>query len=794
MRSPPRNGALVPLAAAGLALGVAALYLRLRVLDAATETIAAATGDLIALFYPLMRYGFSELAAGRLPLWNPYQSCGEPLLANPSIGFFYPLYLPFLWLDTARAIDLDVVIHLALSAVGTALLCRHLRMGWAAALLAGLVYAFHGSMLIKIPYPGFLAAVAWIPLIFLLVDRVCAHPTRRAAAGLGTVLGISLLGGNLQFTYFTAWALVPWLAARTWTLWRRGWPHVARAWGYLALAGALAIGLALVRLLPGAELMQLSWRAPGSLDLQHTAIMAIPPRLFAAGLVTPPAAVAANLIAAHFYADSYAGVLPLCLAIAGLVLWRQRAVAIALAAAGAAAALYAFGTAGPLFGWVFALPGGSLFRAPDRALIVFGFAVAVLSGAGLEALARGQTQPRGQTLAVATLAIAAVVALAFLTGDPAGRRTVLTHIALGAVAIGALVQWGAGRSGAVAAAAVAALIAFDLATAQRHAGMMPSRLGAHLSRNNDVFDAIRSRQGLDRTYIWASTDASGPLYFFSDVAEAGLYHGIWMTTSYAGGIAGRRLERYMSELGPRPFVPLGYLPFQLNAKNRPLFDLMGARFLLIEEGHEAKQFSPQVAATLSLLRRERRIALYENPQAMPRAFVAGEVRVVADEDALLEQLAKADLHNVAFVEHDTELPGGAAPDAGAAAPVNITRYEANSIVMDVDTPRRGLLVLTDQDYPGWRATVDGAPAPIHRADYLFRGIAVPAGRHRVELTFRPTSLMLGTAGSVIALLAIAWLGFKNSRSLDPEDANPEDRIFNHRGHRGHREEERNQEV
>ncbi len=390
MRSPPRNGALVPLAAAGLALGVAALYLRLRVLDAATETIAAATGDLIALFYPLMRYGFSELAAGRLPLWNPYQSCGEPLLANPSIGFFYPLYLPFLWLDTARAIDLDVVIHLALSAVGTALLCRHLRMGWAAALLAGLVYAFHGSMLIKIPYPGFLAAVAWIPLIFLLVDRVCAHPTRRAAAGLGTVLGISLLGGNLQFTYFTAWALVPWLAARTWTLWRRGWPHVARAWGYLALAGALAIGLALVRLLPGAELMQLSWRAPGSLDLQHTAIMAIPPRLFAAGLVTPPAAVAANLIAAHFYADSYAGVLPLCLAIAGLVLWRQRAVAIALAAAGAAAALYAFGTAGPLFGWVFALPGGSLFRAPDRALIVFGFAVAVLSGAGLEALARGQ--------------------------------------------------------------------------------------------------------------------------------------------------------------------------------------------------------------------------------------------------------------------------------------------------------------------------------------------------------------------------------------------------------------------
>ncbi len=758
MRSTPRNGLLMPLAATGLALGAAALYLRLRVLDAATEPSAAATGDLIALFYPLMRHGFSELAAGRLPLWNPYQSCGEPLLANPSIGFFYPLYLPFLWLDTARALDLDVIVHLALGAVGTALLCRHLRMGWAAALLAGLVYAFHGSMLIKIPYPGFLAAVAWIPLIFLLVDRLCAHPTRRAAAGLGAVLGISLLGGNLQFTYFTAWALVPWLAARTLTLWQRhGWRHVARVWGHLALAAALALGLALVRLLPSAELMRLSWRAPGNLDLQQTAIMAIPPRLFAGGLVTPPATAAANPIAAHFYADSYAGVLPLCLAIVGLVRWRQRAAAIALAAAGAAAAVYAFGTAGPLFAWVFALPGGSLFRAPDRALIIFGFAVAVLSGGGLDTLARARTRPRGPTAAAAALAIAAVVALALIVGDPAGRRTVLMYAALGAAAIAALVQRGSGRLRAVASAALAVLIAFDLATAQRHEGLMPSRLGAHLARNNDVFDTIRSRQGLDRTYIWASTDASGPLYFFSDVAEAGLYHGIWMTTSYAGGIAGRRLERYMSELGPRPFVPLGYVPFNLNAENRPLLDLMGARFLLIEAGREAKQFSPEVAATLSLLRRERRIALYENPQALPRAFVAGEVRVVAEEDALLDQLAKADLRNVAFVEHDAEWPGGAAPAGAAAAPVNITRYEANSIVMEVDTPHRGMLVLTDQYYPGWRATVDGTPASIHRADYLFRGIPVPAGRHRVELTFRPVSLMLGAAGSALALGVLGWL-------------------------------------
>lgn len=762
MGAAQRRAAWGAAAAVGAVLAAAAWFIRWRAVGATAHPVAPATGDLVALFYPLMRHGFAELAAGRLPLWNPYQSCGEPFLANPSIGFFYPLYLPFLLLATAPAIDLDALLHLAIAAAGTAWLCRHLGIGWAGATVAGLVYAGHGSMLLKIPYPGFLAAVAWVPFLFLLVDRLLVRPTRRAAAALAAVLGVSLLGGNLQFTYFTAWALVPLAAVRL--VQGRGRGRNPRAVGLLVVAVALAVGLALVRLLPGAELMRLSWRSPGSMTVQQAAIMSVAPRLFLAGLVSPPAAAASRLLLAHAYAAVYVGVVPLALALAGLGLWRRRATAAAIAAAGAAAAVYAFGTAGPLYPLLFALPGGNWFRAPDRALVIFGFAVAVLAGAGLDALGRaagaGGRRPRA---VVGLLAMAGVGVLVLAAGDPAGRLRLLAYAGLGGLALAARPYLRSRAAAGAVTAGLALLVLVDLGTAARPLGLMPSRLDAYLARNDDLFAAIRARQGLDRTYIWASSDPASPLYFFSDVAEAGLFHGIWMPTSYAGGIAGRRLERYLRELGPPPPAPLGWLPFHLTPANRALLDLMGVRFLVIAEGREGEQIDPAVAAELRPLRRDGGIALYENPRALPRAFVAETVRVVGDEDALLARMAGADLRREAFVEEAVALPPAGAPAPGGAAQVAITAYGAGAVSLEVDAPRPGLLVLTDQDYPGWRASVDGAPAPIHRADYLFRGIPIAAGRHRVELVYRPASLAVGAAGSAVALLAIAALALGGRR-------------------------------
>ena len=84
-------------------------------------------------------------------------------------------------------------------------------------------------------------------------------------------------------------------------------------------------------------------------------------------------------------------------------------------------------------------------------------------------------------------------------------------------------------------------------------------------------------------------------------------------------------------------------------------------------------------------------------------------------------------------------------------------------------------MLTDTSYPGWKATVDGEDAPLHRVDYLFRGVQVDAGRHRVEFRYEPASWRIGvaiSAGALTLLIVLTGLGLARRRASTIWGARP----------------------
>lgn len=153
------------------------------------------------------------------------------------------------------------------------------------------------------------------------------------------------------------------------------------------------------------------------------------------------------------------------------------------------------------------------------------------------------------------------------------------------------------------------------------------------------------------------------------------------------------------------------------------------------------------------------VKVYRNLDNLPRAYLARAIAPVADLDAALAVL-REHAGRVTAVE-------GLGVDVQPAAPGDtaaITAYAPERVVVHTSTAGPALLVLSDSFYPGWSATVDGAPAPIYAANALFRGVVVPAGSHEVIFEFAPAGwaagLWLAALGGLLLLLALSaalWL-------------------------------------
>ena len=415
----------------------------------------------------------------------------------------------------------------------------------------------------------------------------------------------------------------------------------------------------------------------------------------------------------------------------------------------------------PLFEFYRALPTGSWFRAPERILYLYVFAGSVLVGIGLDVLAKlREGRKRRGALCLATL-VAGVVGLA---ASPPVRG--LVYLAIGLAAIWAAVLLPTGRLRTAALVGLLVLIAGDLFFATRNPHEHPYHSTEILDAEQPIFQYLRQQQGLDRTYIAGGRWAWGQPQV---MAKQGLLRRIYSVTDYEP----LSLERYRKffRLLEEPRTVEPYHPFTGVLVTRPdrpnfrLLDLLSVRFMVVAERaqktfrHALLQdgwrpvFRPEDGDYL----------VVEHPDPLPRAYVVYRTLPVDGEATALQAISRPsfDFRNTAVVEsQDADGPQAHGRRVQKASPARIVRYDPARVVVELKTRRPGHLVLTDTFYPGWTATVNGSPAPILRANYLFRAVPVAAGEHTVTFRYEPRSFSLGATTSVAAAaLLIAGVVF-----------------------------------
>jgi hypothetical protein len=706
-----------------------------------------AGNDLTNMFTHWLNFATSSIQRGQLPLWNPYLFSGLPFAANPQPALFYPPTWLALLMPVPKALGLIVVLHLWLAGVGMIAWLRSEGASQAGALLGGVVFAFSGYFFVRVQagHLGVITTGTWLPFVLWAYRRAVTERSWTLAILGGLPVGLSILAGHTASFLYVALGWAVYAAFCAWERWREGRSARAAARPVILAGVMLTVGLALaaVQVLPMVELVTRSIRQTSDYG-------------FAARFSWPPGYLL-TLLVPNFFGEPartgywgdgiydefifYVGVLPLLLAILALRLRHQ--LRPFLSALGLGALLLAFGEYGALHRLFYRfVPLFQAARAPARAGFLFTVAAAALAGLVITALQSPDYDDRRRLLSplkrpliltVAGGAAALVVAgfAAFAWGresNPAAGR--LYHLAnqtavfllFFLLSVGLLKTW---RSGSLARGACCVLalglVVLDLWT-----------FGGWTVQPVDVQDSDYWRvvaQAVDdpqavRVLPWGLNDVE---------QNGGMPFGLRSVFGYDPLVLQRYEEFITSVPDPRART----------------YDLLNAGYLVTS----APQEFPDEPESPQLVLEESGVWVYERPGVLPRAWVVPQVAVMDDAAAL------ARIHEPDFDPRAVALVGSPLACEGEGGEAEIVRYEGNRIEAQV-SGGGGLLIFSEMDYPGWRATVDGQSAQLVRADYVLRGVCVPEGEHRVVLVYDPPLPKIGLAVTGLTLLLILGIAVR----------------------------------
>ena len=727
-------------------------------------------------YYPSHVAILRALSHGEFPTWERGSWAGWPLAVDPYYGLYYPLSTIYAVFGAVRGLGVTAALHALAAALGMLWLMRRRKLGWGAALFAAASLGFGSFMVERIRHIIFEQMIAWLPLILVGVEGFLAERRARWLVLAALATGMALVCGALPLAPFVMIVVGAYVAPRLWSIDRATRPRVG-AW----LVGAAAVGglLAAAQIVPTVAHLPYSPRSLG-VDYQFASSYAWPDASYLAVLIAPGTFGGADR--GHWFgvfnhwemAGWYAGALTVLLAPLGLA--RRKPELWALGGVALLGILLAFGDHTPVHRFFFHyVPLYGALRCPTRALVMDLFALPILAAEGiawLEARA-GTRRMLGAVVAlafvVAGIAVAVVLSRnAHLAPPVVAARHAFAHFALVAGGGGALVALllGGVLRPPVAATALALISLVDLVAVGRTLVQPKPADWAPGTERFAAVDWLLAQHPSDR-FI---PDWRGPFRLHN----LGMTYGI----EGAGGYESFTIWRYTNLLytlnngQPYPYAKLkqDLAAGDIKRFDTPLVDLLDVRWYIgmaAPAPHWIQRFRPTPGAPPHAVHEptwDPQLGVWENPHVLPRAFVVHHATVLPDDAAQARALVRLDPRADVILDAAPSPP----PAGTGLEAARVTALERKRVVVEADAATAGVLVLSDAWYPGWRVTVDGRPAPLLRADYALRGVALPAGHHVVEYTFRSRPAELGLALSavgVLGLFAFAAIGRKRPTLL-----------------------------
>jgi len=705
-------------------------------------------------FDPTRHWHHANLRQGRFPLWNPFISCGAPALAASQNAILFPIRLLYSLLDPLRAAAAEAFSKLLCAGFFTFIFVRRLGVGFSGALLSGIAFGLCGFMVVWLGHPHVNCAM-WLPLLLYFIEgqfaaRAAGAGSRfpfRATAGFSIAFGFMLLGGHPPTSLHVAAASILYFLFRLFS----GDDGAPKRIHLRSLLVGMAAGflLAAPQVLPFLEYYGLSSapltsanieRASTSLDVKTFVNYLLPM------IAGSPVRNFENL--GQFFqltpAESFnersgfVGVLTVFLALAAALHVRDRRV-LFFAALGAASACVVLGL------WPVPLILGSLPVIGSinhtRLILLICFSLAVLAGFGLDRLHEIRNKRWFRSSLGASMIAAACLAgwvlrrlEPALTSDQEGVNPFIYE---------QLAMFAAGMT----------LVLF--------VSLGPKRLSAPVSLCWVSIELLWFGMGYNPAIPRYDYYPAAPSIRFlqrddSMFRISGIDGVLPPNTGEVYGLYDVRGQDFMTVRRYEEFVTGAagdFWFYSSNARLTPSLLLSNTRYILTRPDHElpASNFTRVYQGEVDI---------YEIHPFLERAMLVYGHEVIRNRYEILRRLWSPgfDPREIVILERPPK-PAVTGPEQAKSAlepRVEMVRYEADEVTIELASPKPGFLLLLDTHFPGWKAFVDERPAEIYRANLNFRAVAVPAGESTVRFRYRPLSFRLGILLCLVGVGFILW--------------------------------------
>ncbi len=738
--------------------------------------------DVIREIYPWKTLVVNQLKHGRLPLWNPYNFSGAPLLANYQSQVFYPLTVVYFLLPQIIAWTVMVILQPVLGSVFLYLFATEIGLSASAAFLASLFFNFSSFANVWMEFTTIWHTILWLPLLLYIIEGGIKQKKLFIGQQIIFVTGLccAMTGGHPQDFINSFLFLTLYIVLRIGNLssWSRH-DKVSFFINPLAIILGIPFFIAAPQLFPTIELFRHSARVAHDYQgiVKNMLVQWWQFPLIAVQDFFGNPATKSNFTGDYVGKTLSIGVTGFFLALTAIVSnrtsWHKKFFV------GLAIAILLVTIRTPFTELLYRYPQPILSTGtPTRILFLFMFALSMLAGYGFDALKQDKNNlgkplisiwiffimlwiftfmhPALSGISNPTLALSIMKrAMVFATGIVGVITLVLVATQYKKVAIWVLMPLCVGEL-------LYGFIKFN-----------PFVPKDFIFPKNTLITHLQKTTGIDRfwgygtggmeanfatqEYIY-SPDGTDPLNlsWYNQLTQSSrdgkIEHSFNRTT---------RSDAYLA-----PGYGLTDLPS--NEFRLRLMDVLGVKYI-IDRAENPKDGHTFPSDRFREAWHQNDWTIYENLKSSPRFFVTSDVRPYTDAADFESQFYGKDFQpgkTVLLEKHDWEsLPKFINLDRPNK--VNIHTYEPTKIVVTVTTDTPQFLFVSDTYDAGWTAIVNDIPTRVYKVDYALRGVVIPKGSARVVFTYEPKSLHTGLAISAVSILFFIIYCFFMRRTDDP---------------------------